>query len=150
MDCVPELPSQSVSGPLLDHLRLAWISGKRAANPPNLAHKEAMHTQIGVGFRAFWAHPSPTPYVDPIPPKVTQCHPRPGSPTRAVFAWWGGRLRESAGSQRLIRYQIQFFAASCQLLVANCSIVKDRSHLGCHTLADSPYRTNSERGQWPS
>jgi hypothetical protein len=34
-----------------------------------------MHPQIGVGFRAFWPDPSPTPYVDPIPPKVTQCHP---------------------------------------------------------------------------
>jgi hypothetical protein len=86
MDCVPELPSQSDSGPLLDHLRLAWISGKRAANPPNLAHKEAMHTQIGVGFRAFWAHPSPTPYVDPIPPKVTQCHPRIGRGSQLVKA----------------------------------------------------------------
>jgi hypothetical protein len=40
---------------------LCWIisdwlrsQAKRAANPSNLAHKEAMHTQIGVGFRAFW------------------------------------------------------------------------------------------------
>jgi len=28
-----------ISGPLLDHLRLASISGKSALNPSNLAHK---------------------------------------------------------------------------------------------------------------
>ena len=29
-------------------------------------------------------------------PRSPNAHPRPGSPTRAVFAWWGGRLREPA------------------------------------------------------
>jgi len=62
-----------------------------------------------------FAPPTPTPYVDPFPPKVTQCHPRPGSPTRAVFAWWGGRLRESAGSHALSGTK-----SSSLPLVANC------------------------------
>jgi hypothetical protein len=96
MDCVPELPSQSVSGPLLDHLRLAWISGKRAANPPNLAHKEAMHTQIGVGFRAFWAHPSP------LPAMLTQFHPRsPKDQQRAATC----ESRAAQRSPRLNRHR---------------------------------------------
>jgi hypothetical protein len=61
--------------------------------------------------------------------------PKAGVPdTRGfrVVGWKAERI--GRGSQRLIRYQIQFFAASCQLLVANCSIVKDRSHLGAAIL----------------
>ncbi len=46
-------------------------------------------------YQMFLPLPLP-PYVHPISPKVTQSHPRPGSPTRVLFAWWGGRLRRSA------------------------------------------------------
>jgi hypothetical protein len=50
---------------------------------------------IGVGLKrdvaalCLYLQPStppPTPYVHPIPPKVTQSW---GPPTRAVFVWWG-------------------------------------------------------------
>src|SRR6476646_7274252 len=42
-------------------------------------------------------HPSPAPYVHPISPRVTQSQ---GPPTRALFAWWGGRHpRIGRGSQ---------------------------------------------------
>src|SRR6266853_1649139 len=49
---------------------------------------------------AISRHPAPPPGFDPIRPKVTQFDPMPGSPTRAFFAWWGGRLRASAEGRK--------------------------------------------------
>jgi hypothetical protein len=61
----------------------------------------------------------------PAPPMYTQFHPRSpntGSPTRAVFACWGGRHpRIGRGSQA----QLMGFPANCHLLIASCSIFND-------------------------
>jgi len=60
--------------------------------------------------------------------------PKAGVPDTRGFRVVGWKAERIGRVARLIRYQIQFFAASCQLLVANCSIVKDRSHLGAAIL----------------
>src|SRR5262249_3577746 len=69
--------------------------------------------------------PSPPPYVHPFPPKVTQSTQESaegcqislvldtlnqGSPTRAVFAWWGGTSPNPPKNRQRVAKLFRFLA----------------------------------------
>src|SRR5579864_452999 len=69
--------------------------------------------------------PSPTP-TPLCPPNSTQGHPIPGPPTRAVFAWWGGRHPRIGRGSRLSDHAI-----TCDLPITRFFLpLSPRSQIG--------------------